>query len=49
MCFTSPIITSDQTLWLVIPEKSHFIASVINRAIAFIMALWPLASLRLKQ
>ncbi|MDP1678980.1 MAG: hypothetical protein Q8L02_02430 [Candidatus Nitrotoga sp.] len=43
MCFTSPIITSDQTLRLVIPEKPHFIASVINRAIAFIMAFGVLA------
>lgn len=43
MCFTSPMITSDQLLWQHISEKAHFLASAINRATAFTMTFGRLA------
>ena len=39
----APIITCDQFLWLIGPEKPCFNASTINRATAFIMTFGVLA------
>jgi len=49
MCFTSHIITSGQFLWLVVTEKSHFIASTINRVTVFIMTINLLTVIAVRQ